>query len=125
MVSVLAKFRRGRYLPLLLGLLLFGNGFLHLCYHAHLDGVSGAPAHSLRLAADDAVVSAAEPRHGAMVSAGDFFCPCCSSTVDWWCAPASATPETAPSGIVEPRRDLTPPEFRGVSKLRARAPPLA
>ena len=121
MVSVLAKFRRGRTLPLLLGLLLFGNGFLHLCYHAHLQDVSGAPAHSLRMAA----VSAAEPRHGAEVSAGDFFCPCCSSTVDWWCAPASATPETAPSGIVEPRRDLTPPEFRCVSLLRARAPPLA
>ena len=62
MVSVLAKFRRGRTLPLLLGLLLFGNGFLHLCYHAHLHEVSGAPAHSLRMTADDAAVSAAEPR---------------------------------------------------------------
>ena len=125
MTPVLAKFRRGRTLPLLFGLLLFGNGFLHLCYHAHLDGVSSASAYSLRMTADDAAVSAAEPRHGAEVSAGEFFCPACSSTVDWWCAPAAAAPKTAPSGIIAPRRDLTPPEFRCASKLRARAPPLA
>ena len=125
MVSVLAKFRRGRTLPLLLGLLLFGNGFLHLCYHAHLHEVSGAPAHSLRLSAVDAAVSSAEPRHGAEVSAGEFFCPACSSTVDWWCAPAAAVPKTAHSGIIEPRRDLTLPEFRLAFRLRARAPPLA
>ena len=124
MATALAKLRRGKYLSLLLGLLLFGNGFLHLCYHAHLHEVSGAPEYSLRMAADDAAVSAAEPRHGAEVSAGEFFCPCCSSALDWWCAPAAAAPKTAPARVSEPRRDLTPPEFRCVSKLRARAPPL-
>ena len=120
----MAKLRRGRTLPLLLGLLLFGNGFLHLCYHAHLHEVSGAPPHSLRMAADNAAVSSS-PRRLAEVSAGEFFCPSCSSIVDWWCAPAAAAPKTAPSGVIEPRRDLTPPEFRCVSRLRARAPPLA
>ena len=124
MDTVLAKIRRGKYISLLLGLLLFGNGFLHLCYHAHLQDVSGAAPYSFRAAAVDAAVLSAGPRHAAEVSAGEFFCPCCSSTVDWWCAPASATPETAPFGIIGPRCDLTPPEFRCVSPLRARAPPL-
>ena len=85
----MAKLRRGRYLPLLLGLLLFGNGFLHLCYHAHLHGVSGAPKYSLGAAADDTARFGAL-HHLAAESAGEFFCPCCSSTVDWWCAPAAA-----------------------------------
>ena len=123
MDPLLAKFRRGRHLALVLGLLLFGSELVHLCYHEHLHRPTAEPSRLADRKPNGAPGLSADLRHFAKADAEEFFCPCCSSVIDLLCSPVSAEPQADALPTFAVRCDLAPPAFSVSLRHQPRAPP--
>jgi hypothetical protein len=124
MNTMLAKLRRCGSLSLLLGLLLFGNEFVHLCCHGHRHDAAGNVALFGSCESDRSAESFARSHRLPEISHGEFPCPFCSVAIDLLCTPASVGVQFEPLPSTVVRRDLTPPVIHFSFSHQPRSPPL-